>query len=126
MRRKMLNGKLHRARVTGVHLDYVGSITIDEALLKVADILPNEAVHVVNLTNGHRIETYTIAGQANSGIIEINGAGAHLFSTNDLIIIMSYVELDQQEIVAGWKPTVILLDHDNQVIENKSNVAVNC
>jgi aspartate 1-decarboxylase len=115
----MLNGKLHRARVTGVHLDYVGSITIDETLLQAADILPNEAVHVVNLTNGHRIETYTISGKPNSGVIEINGAAAHLFSKNDLVIIMSYVELEQHEITAGWKPSVILLGEDNLIAGKK-------
>lgn len=119
MRRKMLNGKLHRARVTGVNLDYVGSITIDEALLQAADILPNEAVHVLNLTNGHRIETYTIAGPANSGIIEVNGAGAHLFSPNDLAIIISYVELEQQEFIAGWQPKVVLLGDDNKIAAMK-------
>lgn len=117
MRRKLLNGKLHRARVTGVNLDYIGSITIDQILLEAADILPYEAVHVVNLTNGNRIETYTIAGEANSGIIEINGAAARLFLTNDLVIIMSYIELDQQEIDKGWKQKVVILNHANQITE---------
>src|SRR5690348_16640328 len=94
MLRTMLNGKIHRAAVTGADLHYIGSITIDQTLLEAANILPFERVQVVNLTNGNRLETYAIAGEAGSGTVQLNGAAAHLVSVGDLVIIMSYVQVE--------------------------------
>ena len=87
---EMLKGKIHRATVTQAELDYVGSITVDEALLNAAGIREYQKVQVVNINNGNRIETYTIAGEKDSGVICLNGAAARHFSPNDLVIIMAY------------------------------------
>jgi len=88
--RFMLKSKIHRATVPGSDLQYEGSLTLDEALRKAADIFPFEHIHVYNITNGHRFETYVIRGEKNSGIICVNGAAAHLAMKGDIIIIASY------------------------------------
>jgi len=104
--RTLLKSKLHRATVTGADLNYVGSITIDEDLLDLADILENEQVHVVDINNGARFETYTIAGARGSGVVQINGAAARLVHTGDVVIVMSYAQYDRDEI-AGHEPVVV-------------------
>jgi len=110
----MLKGKIHRATVTQAELDYVGSITIDSVLLDAAGILEYEAVQIVDILNGNRFLTYTIAGQANSGIICLNGAAARQVQTGDKIIIMSYAQVTPEEAKA-MQPNVVLVDEKNQI-----------
>ncbi len=111
MRRRMLNGKIHRARVTDADLDYVGSISIDPTLMKAADIVPNEQVAVYNLMNGSRFETYAIEGT--DGQVCLNGAAARLAQVGDLVIIVTYVDVDEDEIPLH-QPSVVLVDAENQ------------
>ncbi|GAG79459.1 unnamed protein product [marine sediment metagenome] len=114
--RIMLKSKIHRARVTQVNLDYEGSITIDKLLMEASDILPNEQVEVLNINNGVRFSTYAIKGEANSGVIGINGAAARLVAKGDMIIILSYCQLLDDEAIA-MEPTMIYVDEKNRVIE---------
>ena len=114
MRRTMMKSKLHRATVTVADLDYVGSITIDRDLMDAADLLPGERVQVLDVTNGARLETYVIEGERGSGAIGINGAAAHLVHAGDLVLIVSYAELEDSE-ARAWKSTVVLLDADNRI-----------
>lgn len=110
----MLKGKIHRATVTQAELDYVGSITIDTALLKAAGILEYEKVQIVDVNNGERFETYTIAGEENSGVICLNGAAARCVQTGDKIIIMAYCNMDSEE-AKTHKPTVVFVDDSNKI-----------
>ena len=114
--RTMLKGKIHRARVTQVNLDYEGSITIDKVLMEAGDLLPFERVEVLNINNGARFSTYAIKGEANSGVIGINGAAARLVAKGDMIIILSYCQLPDDEAIA-MEPTVVYVDEKNRVIE---------
>ena len=116
MLRTMFNGKIHRATVTSADLNYLGSITIDRGLLDAAGILPYERVQVVDLENGNRLETYTIAGEKGSGMIQLNGAAAHLVDVGDLVIIMSYVQVEDP-VPSDWHPTVVLVDEKNRIKE---------
>ena len=109
----LLKSKLHRATVTGCHLDYDGSITIDELLMEQAHLLPYEQVDVLNISNGARFTTYVITGDSGSGQILINGAAARLVQKNDLVIICSFIQLSMTE-AQSHKPTIILLDHHNR------------
>src|SRR5688572_4858436 len=97
MDRTMLKSKIHRATVTDANIDYVGSITLDTDLMKAADILPYEKVHVVDVDNGARLETYAIEGPAGSGVVEMNGAAARLIHAGEKIIVMSYAQLSDAE-----------------------------
>ena len=115
MTRTMLKCKLHRATVTEADVDYEGSITIDSELLHMADMLPYEKVDVYDITNGNRLQTYAIEGEPGSGVICINGAAAHLIKPGDLVIICSYVQVDETE-ARGWKGRRILLDADNRPV----------
>ena len=115
MRLTMLKSKLHRATVTEADLDYVGSISIDAALLEQSGILPNEQVDVLDITNGARLTTYAIAAPAGSGTIGINGAAARLVQTGDLVIIVAYAQMDVAE-ARVHKPVVLQLDARNRVI----------
>lgn len=110
----MMKGKIHRATVTQAELNYVGSITIDTALLEAAGILEYEAVQVVNIANGNRFTTYTIAGERNSGVICLNGAAARQAQTGDKVIIMAYAQMSPEE-AAEYKPRVVLVDENNTV-----------
>jgi aspartate 1-decarboxylase len=92
----MFKSKIHRATVTHADLHYVGSVTVDLDLLEAADILPGELVSIVDITNGARLETYTIAGERGSGVIGINGAAAHLMHENDLVILITYAANDHR------------------------------
>lgn len=114
MRRSFFKSKIHRARVTQADVDYEGSVTIDSNLLEAADILPNEHVHIWNVTRGTRLETYALRGEADSGVICINGAAAHLMQPGDLVIIATFAELEAHEI-KGWTPKVVLVDENNRV-----------
>ncbi|HTZ65084.1 MAG TPA: aspartate 1-decarboxylase [Solirubrobacteraceae bacterium] len=106
MQRVMLKSKIHRATITGSDLHYVGSITIDPVLLEAADILEHEQVHVLDIDNGARFETYTIAGERGAGTMQINGAAARLVHTGDTIIVISYAQYDAQEL-ARYEPRVV-------------------
>lgn len=114
MFRMMMNSKLHRATVTEADLSYVGSITIDAELLDAAGMYPNEKVHVVNNNNGARFETYIIAGERGSGVICVNGAAARLVQKEDIVIILSYVYVTDEE-ARTHEPTVLIMDDDNKV-----------
>ena len=110
----MLKSKIHRATVTEAELDYVGSITIDKNLLEASGILEYEKVLVVDITNGSRLETYTIAGERGSGIICLNGAAAKLINKGDTVIIMAFADMDEKE-AKEYKPTVVFVDDENKV-----------
>ncbi|MFH2010577.1 MAG: aspartate 1-decarboxylase [bacterium] len=114
MRRRMFKSKIHRATVTQADLDYEGSLSIDGALLRTADILPYEEVHVWNVTNGNRLTTYAIRAEAGSGVICVNGAAAHLCRPGDLVIISTFAELTESE-AAHHIPTVVLVDEQNRI-----------
>lgn len=111
---EMLKGKIHRATVTQAELDYVGSITVDEALLGAAGIREYQKVQVVNINNGNRIETYTIAGEKDSGVICLNGAAARHFSPNDLVIIMAYASYSERDL-ENYSPKVVFVDDENKI-----------
>ena len=115
MLRTMLGGKVHRATVTQADLHYVGSITIDQDLMRAADILEGEQVDVVDITNGARLTTYAITGEPGSGVIGINGAAAHLIRPDDLVIIMSFRTLDDREI-GDHVPKVVHVDERNRIV----------
>ncbi|TEB08368.1 Aspartate 1-decarboxylase precursor [Pelotomaculum schinkii] len=114
----MFKSKIHRATVTEANLNYMGSITIDEALLEASGILPNEKVSVVNNNNGARFETYVIKGPRNSGVICLNGAAARLAQPGDIVIIIAYALFDYQE-AQSFKPAVVMVDGKNKVIAIK-------
>ncbi len=118
MQRTMCKGKIHRATVTQANLNYVGSITIDVDMLEAADIYPYERVQVVNVNNGSRLETYTIAGARGSGVICLNGAAARLAAEGDIVIIISYGQYDEEEI-RSLEPRLVFVDADNRIIEKK-------
>lgn len=112
----VFKSKIHRAVVTQADLNYVGSITIDEALMEAADIMPNEKVQVVDNNNGARFETYVIPGPRDSGIICLNGAAARLVQPGDTVIIITYAMLEREE-ARVFKPTVVLVDEQNKIIK---------
>jgi aspartate 1-decarboxylase len=122
MLRTMLKSKIHRATVTQADLHYVGSITIDPDLLDAADLLPGELVHVVDINNGARLETYCIEGERGSGIVGINGAAARLVHTGDLIIVIGYGQMDDTE-AKGYEPCVVHVDAANQIVATGSDAA---
>jgi aspartate 1-decarboxylase len=118
MQRTMCKGKIHRATVTQANLNYVGSITIDADLLEAADIYPYEKVQVVNVNNGSRLETYTIAGAHGSGVICLNGAAARHAAEGDIVTIISYGLYDEQEI-RSLEPRLVFVDAANYITETK-------
>jgi len=122
MLRTMMKSKIHRATVTQADLHYVGSVTVDEDLLDAADLLPGELVHIVDITNGARLETYTIAGERGSGVIGINGAAARLVQPGDLVILIAYAQMETAE-ARELKPHVVFVDADNKVIGTGSDPA---
>jgi len=115
----MLKSKIHRATVTGANVDYIGSITIDSELMERADILENEKVHVVNVDNGVRLETYAIPGEPGSGVICLNGAAARLMNPGELIIILAYAVLTEDEL-KGFKPRIVFVDENNRPFQTQS------
>lgn len=112
----LFKAKIHRATVTKANLHYMGSITIDEALLEASGILPHERVQVVNLNNGERFETYVIKGPRGSGTICLNGAAARLVQPGDKVIIIAYALMTPEE-AAAFSPAVVLVDEQNRVLE---------
>jgi aspartate 1-decarboxylase len=113
MLRTLMRTKIHRATVTDANLDYVGSITIDRDLMDVADLVEFEQVHVVDVNNGARFETYVIEGERGSGTMCVNGAAARLVQRGDKIIVIAYGALEESEI-ATFEPTVVLVDEENR------------
>ncbi len=118
MQRFMLKSKLHRATVTDADLHYEGSISIDEGLMEAADIIPYEKVAIYDISNGERFTTYAIKGKKGSGVICLNGAAARKVSRGDLIIIATYVLVDETDAQA-WSPKCVLLDGKNRIKESK-------
>jgi aspartate 1-decarboxylase len=117
----MLKSKIHRGTVTGSDLHYVGSITIDQDLLDAADIREHEQVHVVDVDNGARFETYTISGERGSGDICVNGAAARLVRTGDTIIVISYADYEEDEL-DSYKPRVVHVNRDNEIVLTDATV----
>ncbi|MFJ4872983.1 aspartate 1-decarboxylase [Streptomyces sp. NPDC088757] len=116
MLRTMHKSKIHRATVTQADLHYVGSVTVDVELMEAADLLPGELVHIVDIDNGARLETYVIEGERGSGVIGINGAAAHLVHPGDLVILISYAQVEDAE-ARSFVPRVVHVDGDNRIVE---------
>ena len=116
--RAMLKSKIHRARITDTNIDYEGSLTIDRNLMEKADILPYEQVHVLNLNNGSRLATYAIEGEPGSGAICLNGAAARLGVKGDLIIILTYCQVEEDE-APNFVPRLVSVDARNAIVETK-------
>ncbi|MCR2052385.1 aspartate 1-decarboxylase [Actinomyces bowdenii] len=114
--RTMMTSKIHRATVTQADLDYVGSITVDLDLLEAADLLPGERVDVLDCTNGARLSTYVIPGPRGAGEICINGAAAHLVHPGDIVILIAYSQLDEEE-ARSYLPAVVFVDEHNRVVD---------
>ncbi|SDX11593.1 L-aspartate 1-decarboxylase [Amycolatopsis xylanica] len=114
MLRTMLKSKIHRATVTQADLHYVGSVTVDADLMDAADLLPGEQVSIVDVTNGARLETYVITGERGSGVLGINGAAAHLVHPGDLVILISYGQMDSIE-AAAYEPKIVFVDAANRL-----------
>jgi aspartate 1-decarboxylase len=117
---ELLKSKIHRATVTDACLDYEGSITIDKELMEAAQLFPHEKVHVLNMNNGKRFETYVIKGKPKSGVICLNGAAARLVQKNDLIIIVAYISMTPEE-AKNWKPRVVKVDSKNGIVVKKGS-----
>lgn len=112
----MFHAKIHRARVTEADLHYVGSVTVDQELLEAAGILPYEQVDIYDIINGARLTTYALPGERGSGEIKINGAAAHLVRPGDLVILVAYGVFEEEE-ARSLKPTVVLVDESNRILE---------
>ncbi|WP_433609663.1 aspartate 1-decarboxylase [Prescottella agglutinans] len=122
MLRTMMKSKIHRATVTHADLHYVGSVTVDQDLMEAADLLEGEQVTIVDIDNGARLETYVITGERGSGVIGINGAAAHLVNPGDLVILIAYGVMNEQEI-REYSPRVVFVDGDNKPVELGSDPA---
>jgi aspartate 1-decarboxylase len=116
MLRTIFKSKIHRATVTHADLHYVGSVTVDLDLLEAADILPGELVAIVDVTNGARLETYTIAGERGSGVIGINGPAAHLVQVNDTVILITYAQMSAEDAIR-YSPRIVHVDQRNVIAE---------
>ncbi|MFC2026862.1 aspartate 1-decarboxylase [Chloroflexota bacterium] len=116
--RTMLKSKIHRARITGLNLDYEGSITIDKRLMAEADILPYEQVQVLNLNNGARFTTYSIEGKSESGQVCLNGASARLAKKGDIIIILAYCQVEDSEAI-NFLPRLVYVNSQNRIVETR-------
>ncbi|MEP7034982.1 MAG: aspartate 1-decarboxylase [Actinomycetota bacterium] len=116
MQRTMIYAKLHRVTVKQSDMNYVGSVTIDRTLLKAAGMLQGERVDIVDVTNGSRLSTYVIEGDADSGQVCINGAAAHLIAPGDIVIIICYAQMDEVE-ARTYVPRVVFVDHDNRILQ---------
>ena len=116
MKRTMFKSKIHRATVTHANLAYEGSVTIDEMLMRAADILPYEKVAIWDATNGSRIETYAMPGEADSGVICVNGAAARLVQPGDVVILATFADAVDDTEAKEWKPTVVRVDGGNRIL----------
>jgi aspartate 1-decarboxylase len=121
--RTMLKGKIHRATVTQANIDYEGSITVDPLLLEAANILPFEQVHVLDINNGARLQTYAIEGERGSGVICMNGAAARLVDEGDLVIILAYDLVSEAE-ARDHRPNLVYVDERNQITRTASEIPV--
>ena len=119
MLRTLVKAKIHRATVTQADLNYVGSLTIDLDLMEMCDILPNEQVHIVNVTNGHRMVTYAIEGERGSGVMCLNGAAARHGQKGDIIIVMTFGHFSEEE-ARCWQPQIVLVDEKNRPTQQLS------
>lgn len=119
--RTMMKSKIHRARVTDLNIDYEGSITIDENLMRAADILPYEQVHVLNVNNGERFLTYAIKGEAGSGQVCLNGAAARLVCKGDIIIILTYSQVAEDD-AEDFSPTLVYVNKRNEITSIKHTI----
>ncbi len=119
MRRTLSKSKIHRATVTHADLAYEGSVTIDSLLMRAADILPFERVHVWDVTNGSRLETYALAGEPGSGVICVNGAAAHHVEPGDTVIIASFAEAESEAEARAWEPIVVRVDARNRQVAGR-------
>ncbi|HHY07446.1 MAG TPA: aspartate 1-decarboxylase [Corynebacteriales bacterium] len=122
MLRTMMKSKIHRATVTQADLHYVGSVTIDSTLMEAANLWEGEKVDIVDINNGARLSTYCIAGEAGSGIISINGAAARLIGPGDLVILIAYGMMDEDE-ARNFQPNVVFVDENNKILETGSDPA---
>ena len=122
--RTMLKSKIHRATVTDGNIDYEGSITIDKTLMEEADMLPYEQVQVLNINNGARFSTYVIEGEAGSGEICLNGAAARLAVKGDLVIILTYTDVPEEE-ARNHKPKIVQVNERNEVVKKLDNIFYN-
>lgn len=113
MRRTVLKSKIHRATVTAGHLDYEGSLTIDLDLMDAADVLPHEQIHVWDVTNGARLVTYALPGERGTGVVQVNGAGAHLIKPGDIVIIATFTTL-RTKAAKSYEPVVVFADEQNR------------
>ncbi|WP_353988783.1 aspartate 1-decarboxylase [Ruicaihuangia caeni] len=118
----MLKAKIHRATVTHADLDYVGSVTVDSELLEASGILPGELVSIVDVTNGARLETYTIAGERGSGVLGINGAAAHLVHPGDIVILIAYAQMTPAE-AHEFEPSIVHVDDQNRIVHLGADAA---
>jgi aspartate 1-decarboxylase len=118
----MLKSKIHRATVTHADLHYVGSVTVDSDLLEASGILPGEQVAIVDVTNGARLETYTIAGEPGSGVLGINGAAAHLVHPGDTVILIAYAQMTPDE-ARAFEPSIVHVDADNRIVHLGTDAA---
>lgn len=116
--RRMFKSKLHRAVITDADLEYEGSVTLDPDFLEAADIAEFEMVHIWNVTRGTRLETYALAGDRGTKVCCVNGAAAHLMKKGDRVIIATFTDVAEEE-VAGWEPTVVLVDENNNIVDPK-------
>lgn len=114
MRRTVLKSKIHRATVTATDLEYEGSLTVDSDLLDAADILPFEQLHVWDVTNGTRLVTYALPGERGSGVVQVNGAGAHLIRPGDIVIVATFTTLKTREL-RNYEPVVVFVDGANRI-----------
>lgn len=122
MQRIMLKSKIHRATVTEANLNYIGSVTVDRDLMEAADLLVGEQVHIVNINNGARLETYVIEGERGSGVICLNGAAARLVAPGDLVILIGYASVDDEE-AAKLEPKVVFVDERNRPLKLGSDLS---
>lgn len=120
--REMFKSKIHRATVTQADLHYVGSLTIDSTLMAAANLLPGEKIDIVDVDNGARLSTYVIEGEADSGVIGINGAAAHLISPGHLVIIISYASMSEEH-ARSYQPSVVFVDSDNRPVTTGTDPA---
>jgi aspartate 1-decarboxylase len=116
MRRSLFKSKIHRATVTHADLEYEGSVTIDGNLMRAANMLPYEHVHVWNVTTGSRLETYALEGPDDSGLICVNGAAAHHFKPGHVVILATFAEANDEEEARAWRPTVVRVDARNRIV----------
>ncbi|MGW3116851.1 aspartate 1-decarboxylase [Streptomyces sp. NBC_01387] len=123
MRRTMMKSKIHRATVTQADLNYVGSLTLDPVLMEEADLLVGELVHIVDVNNGARLETYVIEGERGSGVVCINGAAARLIQPGDIVIIIAYASVEDEE-AAKLEPRVVFVNGENGIVSVGSDPSV--